>query len=41
MPLKKGESLFERTFIDLELITQNKELIKLFFRNKAVSFAAD
>jgi len=41
MPLKKGESLLERTFIDLELIRQNKSLIKSFFRNAAVSFAAD
>jgi len=41
MPLKKGESLLERTFIDLELIAQNKELIKSFFRNEAVSFAAN
>jgi len=41
MPLKKGESLLERTFIDLELIAQNKELVKSFFRNKAVSFAAN
>lgn len=40
-PLKKGESLFLRTFIDLELIAQNKELVKSFFRNSSVSFAAD
>jgi len=39
-PLKKGESLLERTFIDLELIRQNKELIKSFFRNESVSFAS-
>ncbi len=39
-PLKKGESLWERTFIDLELIAQNKALVKSFFRNEAVSFAA-
>ena len=41
MPLKKGESLLERTFIDLELIAQNKALIKSFFRNEAISFAAN
>ncbi|WP_027707631.1 transposase, partial [Zooshikella ganghwensis] len=41
MPLKKGESLLERTFIDLELIAQNKALIKSFFRETTVSFASD
>ncbi len=40
-PLKKGESLMDRTFIDLELIAQDKTLVKSFFRNEAVSFAAD
>jgi len=40
-PLKKGESLLQRTFIDLELIAQNKALVKSFFRNDTVSFAAD
>jgi len=40
-PLKKGESLLDRTFIDLELIAQDKVLVKSFFRNEAVSFAAD
>ena len=40
-PLKKGESLMDRTFIDLELIAQDKNLVKSFFRNNAVSFAAD
>ncbi len=39
-PLKKGESLRERTFIDLELIAQDMALVKSFFRNEAVSFAA-
>lgn len=39
-PLKKGESLWERTFIDLELIRQDRNLIKSFFRNASVSFAA-
>jgi transposase len=41
MPLKKGESLLDRTFIDLELIAQDKKLVKSFFRNASVSFAAD
>jgi len=41
MPLKKGESLLERTFIDLELIAQDKGLVKSFFHNASVSFAAD
>lgn len=40
-PLKRGESLWERTFIDLELIAQDKALVKSFFRNAEVSFAAD
>lgn len=39
-PLKKDESLWERTFIELELIAQDKELVKSFFRNESVSFAA-
>jgi len=39
-PLKKGESLAIRAMIDLELICQNKELVKSFFRNEHVSFAA-
>jgi transposase len=39
-PLKKGESLWERTFIDLELIAQDKALVKSSFRNETVSFAA-
>jgi len=41
MPLKKNESLMDRTFIDLELIAQDKALVKSFFRNASVSFAAD
>jgi hypothetical protein len=41
MALKKGESLLDRTFIDLELIAQDKGLVKSFFRNASVSFAAD
>jgi transposase len=40
-PLKKGESLIDRTFIDLELIAQDRNLVKSFFRNDSVSFAAD
>lgn len=40
MPLKKGESLLERTFIDMELVAQDKALVKSFFRNDSVSFAA-
>jgi len=40
-PLIKGESLLERTFIDLELLAQDKPLIKSFFKNQSVSFAAD
>ena len=39
-PLKKGESLMERTFIDLELIAQDKALVKSFFKQESVSFAA-
>jgi transposase len=41
MPLKKNESLMERTFMDLELIAQDKALVKSFFLNASVSFAAD
>ncbi len=41
MPLKKNESLLERTFIDLELIAQDRSLVKSFFQNESVSFAAD
>lgn len=41
MPLMKGESLLDRTFIDLELIAQDKDLVKSFFRNESVSFASD
>jgi len=41
MPLKKGESLLDRTFIDLELIAQDRPLVKSFFCNASVSFAAD
>ncbi|AJQ92889.1 hypothetical Protein YC6258_00839 [Gynuella sunshinyii YC6258] len=31
---------YERTFIDLELIAQNKKLVKSFFQAQSVSFAA-
>lgn len=40
-PLKQGESLKEKTFINLELIRKNVGLVKSFFQNSAVSFAAD
>lgn len=40
-PMKKGESLLDRTFIDLALLKQDKPLIKSFFKNQSVSFAAD
>jgi len=40
LPFKKGELLWERTFIDLELIAQNKTLVNSLFRNEAVFFAA-
>lgn len=40
-PLKQGESLWDRTMVDLELIAQDKSLVKSFFRNPAVSFASD
>ena len=39
-PLKNGESLYERTFIDLELLAQDKKLVRSFFRAPSVSFAA-
>ena len=39
-PLKKGESLLERTIIDLELIRIDKKLVKSFFQEAHVSFAA-
>jgi hypothetical protein len=41
MPLMKGESLLDRTFIDLDLIAQDKYLVKSFFQNESVSFASD
>ncbi len=37
-PLMKSESLLDRTFIDLELIAQDNNLIKSFFLNESVSF---
>ncbi len=39
-PLKKGESLKDRARNDLELIKSNKALIRSFFREPNVSFAA-
>lgn len=39
-PLKKGESLKERAIADLETIKQNKNLVKSFFMEAHVFFAA-
>ena len=39
-PLKKGESLKNRAILDLESIKKNKSLIKSFFQEAAVLFAA-
>jgi len=39
-PLKKGESLMNRAILDLESIKRNKKLIRSFFEEKTVSFAA-
>lgn len=39
-PLKKGESLKRRAVNDLESIKANKKLVKSFFKEAAVSFAA-
>ena len=39
-PLKKGESLKSRAIVDLESIKANKKLIKSFFKEASVSFAA-
>ena len=39
-PLKKGESLKNRAILDLHKIKQDKKLIKSFFQEKTVSFAA-
>ncbi len=39
-PLKKGESLMNRAILDLESIKRNKKLVKSFFEEAAVSFAA-
>lgn len=39
-PLKKGESLKERAQADLETIKTNKHLIRSFFQESSVSFAA-
>jgi transposase len=38
-PLKKGESLMERTIIDMELIKSNPKLVRSFFREPCVSFS--
>lgn len=39
-PLKKGASLMNRAILDLESIKRNKKLIKSFFEESTVSFAA-
>lgn len=39
-PLKKGESLMNRAILDLHSIKQNKKLVRSFFEQKTVSFAA-
>lgn len=39
-PLKKGESLKSRAIADLQSIKERKSLIKSFFENASVSFAA-
>ena len=39
-PLKEGESLRNRAVMDLESIKRNKKLIKSFFQEATVSFAA-
>ena len=39
-PLKEGESLMNRVVMDLQSIKQNKKLVKSFFEEATVSFAA-
>ena len=39
-PLKEGESLMNRAILDLEGIKRNKKLIRSFFEEATVSFAA-
>ena len=39
-PLKKDESLMNRAIVDLENIKRNKKLVRSFFEEKMVSFAA-
>lgn len=39
-PLKKGESLMTRAILDLESIKKNKKLVKSFFKEPTVLFAA-
>ena len=39
-PLKKGESLMNRAIMDLESIKRNKKLVRSFFEEETVSFAA-
>jgi hypothetical protein len=38
--LKENESLFNRAIMDLHSIKRNKKLVKSFFQNETVSFAA-
>jgi len=39
-PLKEGESLMNRAILDLESIKRSKQLVKSFFQESTVSFAA-
>ena len=39
-PLKGNESLLTRTMIDIEMLSQNKKLVKSIFENSSVSLAA-
>jgi hypothetical protein len=39
-PLKENEALLTRTTIDMEILSQNKKLVKSFFENSSASFAA-
>jgi len=39
-PLKKGESLMNRAFSDLECIKRDKKLVRSFFQETTVRFAA-
>jgi len=39
-PFKKDESLMNRAIFDLESINRNKKLVRSFFDERTVSFAA-